>query len=192
LNRNPSLWSIITKCKEQIGKPNSNEKEEVKDSELPDSFVPVCNLKDGHVISELQSVESTAAPVCKVLQTGQQEPKNISQEIHARSTVQLKASELETSMRKGQLFVYVFSPATESWEMEQLVRAPHGQNISIPEPQISCLAHSLQGVIICEIYRYFEGSFLIFIFTKNYDCGGIRWSRHITHMGLIRNMYKIL
>jgi hypothetical protein len=143
---------VITKCKEQIGEQNQNGKEEVKDSELPESFVPVCNLKDRQVVSELQSVGSTAAPVCKLLQTGQQKAENTSQEISDRNTVQDKASELGTSMRKGQLFAYVFSPGTESWEMEQLERAPHGQKISILKPQVSCLAHSLQGVIINESY----------------------------------------
>jgi hypothetical protein len=138
---------MITKCKEQIGRQNPNGKKEVKDSEQPELFVPVCNLKDGQVISELQSVGSPVAHLCKVLQSEQQKAQKSSQEISSRNTVQRKAAELATSMRKGQLFAYVFSPGAESWEMEQLERAPYGQNILIPGPQISCLAHSLQGVI---------------------------------------------
>jgi hypothetical protein len=154
---------VITKCKEQIGKPNPNGREEVKDSELPESFVPICNLMNREVISELQSVGSTAGPVCKILQTGQQNAENSAQETSSRNTVQHKASELGTSMRKGQLFAYVLSPGTESWEMEQLERTPHGQKISILKPQVSCLAHSLQGVIVNELYCYFEGSSIIYI-----------------------------
>jgi hypothetical protein len=145
------LWSIITKCKEQIGKQNLNEKEEMKDSDLLESFVPVCNSKDGQVISELQSVENTATPVCRILQTGQRKAENSSQEIRGGDNARHKASEVETSIRKGQLFAYVFSPSTDSWEIKQLERALPGQNISIPEPHVSSLAHSLQGVIINDI-----------------------------------------
>jgi hypothetical protein len=148
LNRYPSLWSIITKCKEQIGKQNLNGKEDMKDSELLEPVAPVCNLKDGQIISELQSVENTATPVCEMLQTGQRKEENSSQ---GRGTVQHKASEVKTSIRKGQLFAYVFSPGTESWEIEQLERAPPGQNISLPEPRLSSLAHSLQGVIMTSV-----------------------------------------
>ncbi|XP_023722112.1 uncharacterized protein LOC111872430 isoform X2 [Cryptotermes secundus] len=152
--KNPSLWSMITKCKEQIGKQNLSGKEEVKNSEPPKSFVPICNLKERQVISELQSLEGTAAPACRALQTGQQKADNSSQETSGRNSVQRKASELGTSLRKGQLFAYVFSPSTESWEMEQLERAPHGQKISVLKPQVSCLAHSLQGTDVPARYTY--------------------------------------
>jgi hypothetical protein len=161
------LWSIITKCKEQIGKQNLNEKEEMKDSELLESVVPICNFKDGQVISELQSVENTTTAVCKMLQTGQRKAENSSQEICGRDAARHKASEIETSIRKGQLFAYVFSPNTDSWEIKQLERALPGQTISIPEPHVSSLAHSLQGVIINGICYFYRNSIICILLHDN-------------------------
>jgi len=129
-----------------------NKKDKVKLSELPQSFTPACNLKEEQIVSKLQSVESADVPLCKELENRLQKSENRLQEVHVGNTTQCGASELQKSIKKGQLFVYILSPGIESWEMEQFERAPYGQNIPVSHPQLFCLAHSLQGVRISKIY----------------------------------------
>jgi hypothetical protein len=143
------LWSLISKYKEQIGGQNLNGKDKMKHSELPGSFVSACNLKAEQVVSDLQSVENADVPVVRELQL-----ENSSQEMHIKNVTHHEDSELQTSVRKNQLFVYVLSSGTESWEMEELEKAPYGQNISVPKPWLSCLANSLQGVRLRTIISF--------------------------------------
>jgi hypothetical protein len=105
------------------------------------------NFKNEQVLSELQSVENAVIPLCRELQL-----EGNPQEMHVRNVMQLEASGLQASVRKDQLFVYIFSPYTESWEMEQYEGAPYGQNMSVPKPQLSCLTDSLQGVRLSKSY----------------------------------------
>lgn len=143
------MWSLISKYKEQIGGQNLNVKDKMKRSELLGSFVSACNLKAEQVVSDLQSVENADVPVVR-----EQQLENSSQEMHIKNVTHHEDSELQTSVRKNQLFVYVLSSGTESWEMEELEEAPYGQNISVPKPWLSCLAHSLQGVRLRTIISF--------------------------------------
>ena len=147
MNRGSGLWSFITKCKEHFVKQNLNRHKEKKPSELPESFVVPYNLGDEHIMSEVQTAKCAGVPVYKMLQNGQCKSENISQGRHDSNMALHKAVELETSVMKDQLFLYIFSPAADSWEMEQLETVSCG-HISIPGSHLSCLAHALTEVRI--------------------------------------------
>lgn len=146
MNRGSGLWSFIAKCKEHFVKQNLNKNKEKKPSELPESFVAPYNLGDKHM-SEVQTVECAGVPAYKVLQNGQCKSENISQGRHDNNMALHKAVELETSVMKDQLFLYVFSPGADSWDMEQLETFSCG-HVSIPVSQLSCLAQSFTEVRI--------------------------------------------
>lgn len=145
LNRGSGLWSFITKCKEHFVKQNMNINEEKKPSELPESFVVPYNFGDKHIMSEVQTVECAGGPAYKLWPNERCKSENISQGRHDSNMALHEAVELETSVMKDQLFLYVFSPGAESWEMEQLETVSCG-HISVPVSQLSCLAHSLTEV----------------------------------------------
>lgn len=141
MNRSHGLWSLISKCKKQMRRQSLNEKDKKKHSELTASFVSSCNLKGEQAVSELQLMECAVIPLRRESQL-----EGNSQEMHVRNVMDHDTSEIQTCVKKDQLFVYVFSPGTESWEMKLYDRAPYGQSISVPKPQFSCLAHSLRKV----------------------------------------------
>ena len=122
-----------------------NRNEEKKPSELPESFVVPCKFGDKHVMSEVQTVECAGVPVHKLLPNGQCKSENISRGRYESNVALHEAVELETSVMKDQLFLYVFSPGADSWEMEQLETVSCG-HVSVPVSQLSCLAHSLTEV----------------------------------------------
>jgi hypothetical protein len=129
----------------------------MKPPELPESFAVPGNLGDEH-ISEVQFVESAGVPLHKALKNGLCKSGNSSQGRHDSNVAQNEAVELESSTTKGQLFVYVFSPGADSWEMEQLETVSCGHNISVPVSQLSCLAQSLTVVRISKTYISTEGN----------------------------------
>jgi hypothetical protein len=147
LNRGSGLWSFITKCKEHLVKQNPNGNKEKKPSELAESLVVPYNLGDKHIMSEVRTVECAGVPAYNVLQNVQCKSENIPQGRHDSNMAPHKAVELETSVVKDQLFLYVFSPGADSWEMEQLETVSCG-HVSIPVSQLSCLAQSLTEVRI--------------------------------------------
>lgn len=116
-----------------------------KPSELPESVVVPYNFGDKCIMSEVQTVECTGVPAYKVLPNGQCKSENISHGRHDSDMVLYEAVGLETSVMKDQLFLYVFSPGADSWEMEQLETVSCG-HVTMPVSQLSCLAHSLTEV----------------------------------------------
>ena len=122
-----------------------NRNTENKPSELPESFVVPYNFGDKHIMSEVQTVECAGVPAYKALPDGRCKSENISQGRHDSNMALHKAVGLETSAMKDQLFLYVFSPGADSWEMEQLETVSCG-HVSVPVSQLSCLAHSLTEV----------------------------------------------
>lgn len=145
MNRGSGLWSFITKCKEHFVKQNMNRNEDKKPSELPESRVVPYGCGDKQIKSEVQTVECAGVPVYKRLQNGQCKSENISQGRHDSNVALHKAVGLETTVMKDQLFLYIFSPGADSWEMEQLETVSCG-HVSMPVSQLSCLAHSLTEV----------------------------------------------
>lgn len=144
MNRGSGLWSFIIKCKEHFVKQNVNRSEEKKPSELSESLVPY-KFRDKHKMSEVQTVECAGVPVYKLLPSGRCKSENISQGRHESNMALHEAVELETSVMKDQLFLYIFSPGADSWEMEQLETVSCG-HVSVPVSQLSCLAHSVTEV----------------------------------------------
>jgi hypothetical protein len=122
-----------------------NRSEEKKPSELPESRVVPYNCGDKHIKSEVQTVECAGVPVYKLLQNGRYKSENILQGRHDSDVALHKAVGLQTAVMKDQLFLYVFSPGADNWEMEQLETVSCG-HISLPVSQLSCLAHSLTEV----------------------------------------------
>jgi len=122
-----------------------NRSTEKKPSELPESFVVPYNFGDKRIMSEVQTVECAGVPTYKVLPNGRCKSENISQGRRDSNMALYEAVGLETSVMKDQLFLYVFSPGADSWEMEQLETVSCG-HVSVPMSQLSCLAHSLTEV----------------------------------------------
>jgi hypothetical protein len=118
----------------------------MKPSELLESFVKPCDLGDKQ-IGEIQSVENANVPLHKVLKSGLHKSENSSQGRHDSNVAQNEAVEHEMSMAQSQLFVYVFVPGADCWEMEQLETVSSG-HVSVPVSQLSCLAQSLTEVTI--------------------------------------------
>lgn len=121
-----------------------NRNEEKKPSELPESCVVPYNFGDKHM-SEGKAVMCAGDLVYRLSPNGRCKSENISKGRHDSIVALHKAVGLETSVMKDQLFLYVFSPGADSWEMEQLQTVSCGHD-SVPVSQLSCLAHSLREV----------------------------------------------
>lgn len=119
-----------------------NRNEDKKPSELPELRVVPYSCGDKQIKSKVQTVECA---VFKLLQNGQCKSENISQGRHDTNVALHEAVGLETTVMKDQLFLYIFSPGADSWEMEQLETVSCG-HVSVPVSQLSCLAHSLAEV----------------------------------------------
>jgi hypothetical protein len=165
----------VTKCKEQFVKQDLNRNKEMKPSELSESVVGPGSLGDEHV-SDVQFVESAGVPLKKALKNGLCKSENSSHRRHDSNVVQHEAVELETSIMKGQLFVYVFSPGADSWEMEQLETVSCGLNISMPVAQLSCLAQSLTKVRTSKTYIITLKEMYFILFTRFYYDAHLGWA----------------
>jgi len=116
-----------------------------KPSELPESFVVPYNFGEKRIMSEVQTVECAGVRAYRVLPNGRCKSENNSQGRHDSNMALYKAIGLEKTAMKDQLFLYVFSPGADSWEMEQLETVSCG-HVSVPVSQLSCLAHTLTEV----------------------------------------------
>ncbi|XP_069702590.1 DNA repair-scaffolding protein-like [Periplaneta americana] len=127
----PSLWSLIVKNKEV------NEKQNLAGR---GKRSPACELENEKAASK-KHVQEVSGDV----HLDKHLRDNISEsEVH-KNAAQINTSELPGSVNMGgnQLFIYVFSPATELWEMEQLEETPDLNIAASASPQLSSLKQTL-------------------------------------------------